>query len=187
MAFLGLQVPHETGRLLSEIDVPGERESVESFHITLLYLGEKVPMETVAKAMVVTEGVTASTTPFTVRTRLVTCFPKNEAGVPIICRVESDALHEFRAELAAAFDREGIEYSKRFPEYKPHVTLAYSDELIFDESIPTVEWGAHESVLWAGDRADGRLTITFPFSLHAPKVTSIPPERAVAARFLGGR
>lgn len=186
MAFLGITVPHETARLLSEIEVPGDPEPPDQFHITLLYLGDNIPMATIAEAMKATYEVTSDTRPFSVKTELLTCFPGGEDGVPVICKIESPALMVFRARLAEAFDQAGIEYSKRFPEFKPHMTLAYAPEPIVEQVIPPVEWGAHGAVLWAGDKADGRLTITFPFSLKAPKVLSMPPAARVASRFAGG-
>lgn len=168
MAFIGLSVPHETARLLSKIEAPGARESTDSYHITLLFLGSDVPMDEVTRAIKVAYEVAATTKPFTVRTNLRTTFPGNEDGIPVICRIQSDELLEFRAKLAAAFDQEGVSYSKRY-EYNPHMTLAYTDAPVPDLAFPMVEWGAHEMVLWAGDQSDERLTVTFPFSLENPR------------------
>ena len=176
MAFLGLKIPHETARLLAEIECDGKREAPSSYHITLLFLGSDVPIETLAKAVVATHKVVAETRPFTVFTNRVCCFPKNEDGVPIICRVDSDDLYDLQAKLAKAYDDVGIEYSKKY-EYKPHVTLAYSDKEIEERRIPKLEWGAHEVVLWGGDSGDNRLVVTFPLSLETS-----PPTRAIAAR-----
>jgi len=180
MAFLGIEIPHPTARLLSEIDVPGEREAPSAMHITLLYIGKDVPINTLAEAMKATYTVTSKTKPFTVRTSNVTSFPANpDDGIPIIARVESDALHELRSAVAAAFDKASVEFNKKFPTYRPHVTLSYSkEEPVQEITIPTVEWGAHELVLWGGDEADRRLIITFPFSLEGMN------ER-VANRYLG--
>lgn len=166
MSMIGIRVPHETGRLLTELDVPGERESMDGLHITLLYIGKSTPIEEIAKAMVTTYSVTTKTRPFTVRTNRLTCFPRNDDGVPIICRIDSDPLHDFRANLAAAFDTAGVAYNNKFPDYSPHVTLSYADEMIEEMRIPTVEWGAHEVVLWGGDDGDRKIIVTFPFSLE---------------------
>ena len=168
MAFLGIRVPHETARILSEINVPGEKEAPSSMHITLLYIGKEVPIDSLAEAMKAAYSVTARTKPFTVRTSRVTSFPINpDDGYPIIARVESDALHELRSTLVSTFTEAGVEFSNKYPDYKPHVTLSYSKENGLDEvTIPTVEWGAHEAVLWGGDDGDRRLVITFPFSIE---------------------
>jgi 2'-5' RNA ligase len=183
MAFIGIKVPHETARLLSEVEVPGTRESPSSFHVTLLFLGSKVPVETLAEALKATLSVTTQTRPFTVSTSRVTAFPKGDDGFPIICPVSSDALHDLQAKLRASYDAAGIEYSKRFPEYKPHVTLSYSEKEVEERRIPTVEWGAHECVLWGGDEGDRRLIMSFPFSIE-----TLPPpiEERVAQRYIAG-
>lgn len=166
MAFLGLRVPPETARLLSEIDVPGKKESRDRYHITLLFLGDNIDIKVLSKALEVTYAVTSETKPFTVQVNRVSSFPGGDDGVPIICPVNSDPLHDLRQKLADDYDSAGIEYSKRFPEYKPHVTLSYGEEAIEERRVTTVEWGAHELVLWGGDQGDGRLVITFPFALE---------------------
>lgn len=181
MAFLGIRVPHETSRLLGEVEVPGKREAASHFHITMLFLGKDVPIEVLQKALLATYEVTSRTKPFSVRTSTLTCFPKNEDGVPIICRVDSDSLHELREKIRLSYERHEVPFSNKFPEYKPHVTLAYADEEIEERRIPTVEWGAHELVLWGGDSGDRRLIITFPFSLD----TSHEMAERVAKRFVG--
>lgn len=183
MAFVGIRVPHETARLLSEIDVPGKKDSTAHFHVTVIHLGDNVPIETLAKTMVATFGVTSKLRPFTVSTSRVTCFPakdKPDAKVPIICRVDSDALHDLWKNLCSAYDSAGIEYSKRFPEFKPHVTVAWTEEPMEEKRIPIVEWGAHEVVLWGGDDGDRRVVVTFPLSLKTSALS-----KRVASRFLG--
>lgn len=169
MAFLGLSVPAPTARLLSEVDYGGvgEATGTDTYHITICYLGKEIPMGRIGKALPVIFDVTSHTKPFTVGTNQVTTFPSNPDGTPVICRVVSDALHELRDNLWAALDDAGIEYDKKYPEFKPHVTLAYAKEDVeIDKEFPTVEWGAHELVLWGGDSGDGRLVVNFPFSLE---------------------
>ena len=181
MSFLGLKVPHETARLLSELDVPGRKEPVGNFHVTILHLGDNVPIEELAKALIATYEVSSKTPPFSVSTNKLSCFPaKPDAEVPLICHVDSDELHDLRDRLCASYDAAGIQYSKKFPEYLPHLTLGWGKEQVADQRIPTVEWGAHELVLWGGDDGDRRVVITFPFSL---KVASMP--RRVLARYVG--
>lgn len=175
MAFLGLKVPPETARLLSEIECDGKKEAPSSYHITLLFLGSEVPIETLAKALVTTYNITSQTRPFTVSTNRVCCFPKNEDGVPVICRVDSDPLYDLQAQLAKAYDDAGIEYSKKY-EYKAHLTLAYGETEIEEKRIPKLEWGAHEIVLWGGDTGDNRVVMHFPFSLD----TTPQPQELVA-------
>jgi len=187
MSFIGFRVPHETARLLSELDVPGEKDPVDHFHVTVIHLGDDVAIETLAQALVATFKVTSQTAPFTVSTSRVSCFPKKtspksakDGKVPVICRIESDSLHRLQQNLKVSLKAAGVGFSDKFPEFKPHVTLAWADANIEDKRIPTVEWGAHELVLWGGDQGDRKLIITFPFSL---RMASMP--KRVIARYVG--
>ena len=149
MAFIGLKVPHETARLLGQIKVEGEKVELSEMHVTVLFLGSDLPIETIAKATQVAYEVTCRTKPFTVATKLVTSFPQNQDGIPVIARVESGALHVLRGALTAAFDAAGVPYDKKYPDYKPHITLAYlrgAERALPDMNLPSLEWGAGELV-----------------------------------------
>ena len=187
MSFIGFRVPHETARLLSEIDVPGDKDSTDHFHVTIIHLGDEVPIETLGKAFVATFKVSSKTAPFTVSTSRISCFPQKNSPksarddkVPVICRIESDPLHMLQQNLKESLNAAGVPFEDKFPEYKPHVTLAWNATAIDDKRIPTVEWGAHELVLWGGDEGDRRVVITFPFS-HKTAALS----KRVGARYVG--
>jgi len=166
MAALMFQVPSETARILHELEVPGNPEKHDP-HITVLYLGKDVPIETISEMLPVIYQVTSRTAPFSVSTNHVGYFPPGDDGMPIIAKIQSPPLHDFRKVLTSAFDDHGIEYDKKFPDYKPHTTLAYAPdrEEPFELDIPEISWGCHELVLWGSNRGTGRLTINFPFSL----------------------
>jgi 2'-5' RNA ligase len=173
MSFLGIRVPHEISRLLSAIEIPGEKVPRDEMHISLLYVGKQTPIEQLVKVIMAAFPVTSECTPFTVTTRRVTSFPTNpDDGVPIIAPIESATLHDLHSSLCKAFDDAKVEYSKKYPIYKPHVTLGYSKdpgvfaEMVADKDIvPAVEWGVGEIVLWGGDKGDDKLCVTFPFRL----------------------
>ncbi len=179
MAFLGLQVPHETARLLGGLAVPGTREAVSSLHVTMFYFGEDLDIERLTEIIRVTYQTMNGTKPFTVRTSQLTSFPKGKDSKPIICRIESDALHDLRDKIKGAYEAEGVEFSNNYPDYKPHVTLAYAEEEFEEKRIPTVEWGAHELVLWGGDSGDNALVVHFPFALSDLEKSAVK----VAQRF----
>jgi 2'-5' RNA ligase len=168
MAFLGIRVPHETGRLLAKVDAPGEKTSVSEMHITLLHLGDNWPVAELCKALEPTYNVVSETQPFLVSMKKMTHFskgPNSDDKFPIISRVESKELHNFRDEIAKAFDKEKIEFSKLHKDYKPHITLAYSDEEPDDvEFEHPVEFVVQEIVLWGGDHGDDRIFVTFPLA-----------------------
>jgi 2'-5' RNA ligase len=187
MSFLGLCIPHETARLLSGIEVPGKREAVSSLHVTMFYFGEHLSIDRITEIIQATFGVVQDTEPFTVRTSLVSSFPKGDDGAPIICRVESDSLHSLRARIQAAYEDAGVDYANNYPEYTPHVTLSYAEEDGFeDKQIPVVEWGAHELVLWGGDSGDDVLVVTFPLALDDLGKTAKREASRVVRRYMEG-
>ena len=145
----------------------------------MLYLGDQVPIEQLAKCVMATYEVTSQTAPFTVQTSQVTTFaPNPDDGVPIIARIVSPPLHALQAALKASFLRHGVTFNNQYPEYRPHTTLGYAqDPLVHadglaEQAIPLIEWGVGEMVLWGGDSGDDRLVVTFPFAL-APSKTAM--------------
>jgi len=109
-----------------------------------------------------TYNIISKTKPFLAEIDEVTCFPKREGKVAIIAPVKSEELHEVRDKLAKEFDKSGIEFSKNFKDFKPHVTLSYADEEIDKFEIEPVKFSIQEVVLWGGDHGDNRIFITFP-------------------------
>jgi len=139
-------------------------------HITLLHFGDDIPVEQIAKALPAIFEVVVNTKPLLAKTNLVSCFDSGESEVyPIICRIESAELHVLWERVKAACDAVGVTYSKKYPEYIPHVTLSYSKEKMTDQLISPVMWTVSELVLWGGDSGDEKLTITFPFALTLSK------------------
>lgn len=162
MAFLGIRIPHETGRLLSGIEVPGKNVAPSDMHITILHFEENWPISEIAHALEATYDVVSKIKPFLVETDKVICFPKREEQCAIVALMKSAELHELRDKLAKEFDDCKIEYSKTFKDYKPHVTLSYNDEEIDDFDIEPLEFSVSEIVLWGGDHGDNRIFVTFP-------------------------
>jgi 2'-5' RNA ligase len=187
MAFVGIAVPASTSRLFGDIDVPGEKTPRDHHHITLVYIGDQIPIEVLAEAIKATYAVTSQTRPFTVRTTRVASFPVNpddQQGHPVIAHIESDELHELRANLTDHFKDAGVSFNQKYPKYRPHVTLAYAPEAVEEFRIPTIEWGAHEVVLWGGDSGDQRLTVNFPLALsHSVTATEAATTDRVVERF----
>jgi 2'-5' RNA ligase len=171
MSFIGLRISHEVARMFSAIDVPGKKVPLEEMHVTSLYLGKNIPLETIGRAVVASAEVAEATRPFRLAVERRTSFPVGDDGVPIICPVQSPELHDLNARLRAALDKHGVEYSKKFTEYKPHVTLAYAEEEIVDEPVGPLEWSAYEMVMWGGDAGDERLSATFPFAFPKKAAT----------------
>jgi 2'-5' RNA ligase len=169
MAFLGIKVPLEVGRLLNQIDVPGEKISTSEMHITLLHFQSEWPITELAKSIEATYEVASKFHPFLVSINKVTSFSKNpEGNCPIIGKVESNELMKLRKKLAENFDDCDIDFSKTHKDFKPHVTLAYAEDKPDDAKIHPVEFVVSEIVLWGGDHGDDRIFVTFP--LAGPKM-----------------
>jgi 2'-5' RNA ligase len=162
MAFLGIKVPHEVGRILKKIEVPGKKEPDSEYHITIAFFGDDWPVSEAAKTLETTFETLKNFKPFKVKTNKISCFPGGGNGVPILAKMESEELHKLNEKLKAAYDKEDIEYSKIHKEYKPHITLSYADKKVDEEKIEPVEFMVHEIVLWCGDNGDDRLFVTFP-------------------------
>ncbi len=163
MAFLGIRVPHEAGRLLTNIKVPGKATAPSEMHITLLHFEENWPISEMVKAIEVTYDIVSKVKPFLVMTEKVICFPPRDDKAAIVAQVKSAELHELREQLAKEFDKSKIEFSKTFKDYKPHITLSYNDKEIDGFDIdPPAEFVVQEIVLWGGDHGDDRIFVTFP-------------------------
>lgn len=171
MAFLGIRVPAEVGRLITGLEVPGKKESVSEYHITILCFDDNWPISEISKALEATYDVVSKISPFRVKAKKVSHFPKHEDNpIPIIAPIDSDDLHDLHEKLAKAFDSDKIEFKKTFKDFKPHITLAYSDDEHDDFTIePALEFTVSEIVLWGGDHGEDRIFVTFP--LKGPERT----------------
>jgi 2'-5' RNA ligase len=175
-------MPAETGRLLSEIEVPGEAVDFGHAHITVVYLGDDVPLEQVLKAAGVCFEVAQAMRPIKCATRHTQCFPPGDEGKhPIICPIDSPDLHVVKAAIDAGLDAAGVPFSKKWPEYRPHTTLAYADAPCDTIQFDPIEWTAFELTVWGGDHRDSRIVITVPFSFKSDAKLATK----VAARWLG--
>jgi 2'-5' RNA ligase len=171
LAFLGIRVPSDVGRLITGLDVPGDRESPSEYHITLLCFEDNWPISEVSKALETTYDVISKIEPFSVKATKVSHFPKREDNpIPIIAPIKSEELQDLHKKLAKAFDSDKIDFKKTFKDFKPHITLAYSKDEHDDFEIdPPIEFVINEVVLWGGDHVEDRIFITFP--LKGPERT----------------
>ena len=178
MAFIGIKIPHEVGRLLKAIDVDGKKVPDSEYHITIALFSEDWPVSEAAKSLEATYKVLKKVKPFKVSVKKVSCFPGGANGVPVFAKVESDELHELNDKLKETYDEEDIEFSKIHKEFKPHITLSYSDKKIDEKEIEEIEFVVHEIVLWCGNNGDDRLFVTFPLSNQTKKESSFAINKA---------
>ncbi len=155
MAFIGLKVPASAARALSSIEVPaGAPIPEEEMHVTLLYLGKGIPVVNALGAAMGCHTVAVRWKPFMVHAAALMSFPENpDDGLPVIARVVSSELGKFREEVRVAMDKMSIPYSNKYPEYKPHVTLAYAaggTPPVTAVKIGPVSWEVRELTVWGG-------------------------------------
>lgn len=170
MAFIGLTVPSGTARLIETLDVPGERKAASQMHVTILYLGKDLPFDIISKAMIATINVCQKTNPFICGVKDVSSFPRNpDDGVPIILPVLSSGLHRLRNSLIEEFTTLGVPFSNKYPDFKPHVSVAFvKDDGFGSYSSPMdgpLTWTASEIIIWGGNKNDELVSINCPFSL----------------------
>src|SRR6185312_833608 len=103
----GVRIDSSVGRMLKEIEVPGETESSSEYHITILCFADNWPIKEVTKALEATYDVVNEQKPFSVTIKCVDSFPKyKDNPLPIIARVESEEIHELSDKLKKKFDEE---------------------------------------------------------------------------------
>lgn len=180
MSLIGFRLPVEAGLLLEQAEVPGDRESSSDFHVTSVYPGRSTPVVTLAKILVVVQRVSERFGPFDVTLADIASFPAGDDGVPVICPVDSPEMHAFHHAVKAGLDAAGVPYSKKWPEYKPHVTLSYvrdgSVKEVVGKLASPVSFTLYGASLW-GDEGCGMIRAEVPFPAS--------PIQRMAARLLG--
>lgn len=170
MAFIGIRIPSDVSRLLSSIEIPGDKCDTASMHITLLCLEDNCPIDVIAKTLEATYNVVHDFKPFLVKTNKVEYFSVEENNpYPLIAKIESEELHNLNKKLKKVLDDNNIKYSKKFKDYKPHITLSFSEEKPEEFEIDEVDFYVHELVLWGGQHGDDRVFVTFPLKCPEKK------------------
>ena len=164
MSMVSVPVPREVSRLFTTLEIDGNR--TPSDHITILNLGDALLMETIVKTIPFIYNITSNMDPFLVTAKRITTFPSGENGYPIIAPVEAPQLHELHNKLKRVFKRNNINYSDKYPKYKPHVTLGYHNKKINKIKLPKTQWQVNEIALYCGDQQDERIYVSFPLSLN---------------------
>jgi 2'-5' RNA ligase len=155
VAFIGIRIPDDVTNQFSSIEVNGTKEPPEKMHVTLAFLGEGVLIPSVLRALSVCLGVGAQYAPMDLTAALVMCFPPDPEGkTPVVARLVSPVIFTLRQALVKGLEKTKVEYSKRHPQYKPHVTLAYADGPKEPMIIPAIRWRAEYITIWGGDNGD---------------------------------
>lgn len=172
MAMIGLKVPEEICERLAKISVPGKKISPEEMHITMFYFEDKLKIKDVVNIVQAMYEVTKKFDAIPIKGNVISTFKKGDDGVPVIVSILSEDLIDIRKKMAKKFDDADIKYSKKWPEFKPHLTLSYSPKEMEDKKLEkNISWKASEVVLWAGDwHSDPGILVSMP--LHLSKKAS---------------
>ncbi len=167
MTMIYIKVPEDICKTLSKISVPGEKLEAEEMHITLFYFEHDLKIKDMIKIFNIMYNITKKNDALNIKLTTISSFKKGADGVPIIIPIESDDLINFRKEIAKKFDNEAIKYSKKWPEFKPHLTLSYSKKEMNDKKIDKpIKFKTTELILIAGEEIDDGVIVSVPFDLN---------------------
>lgn len=131
----------------------GRQETDKSpSHITILYLGSVLPALEKKLLRVVNE-VCEATKPFVASLKRPRKFVNDKGQIILHSPVKSGRLVRFHDNLRAALLNAGIQVDNKFPEFKPHITIAYCNnkkELKqYKEIRPEGEWIVNSIWIWS--------------------------------------
>jgi GNAT superfamily N-acetyltransferase len=134
-------------------------EQPEKLHVTLAYLGKADALSTEQRRGILRlAGEWARRGPFTQYVTGVHCFRTDDADASdaVVALIAPTVLTEARVRLMEQLHAIGVHPDMKFPEYKPHMTLAYIPR---DSEVPQFDLGASGVVL-------DRLVVTFGNEEH---------------------
>jgi 2'-5' RNA ligase len=187
--WIGIKVPQDVCDILRKIDVIGKHD--KTYHITVIYVGEQTP-EDFARTTQVLYDFLDDVKPFSIKTNKVISFNKNDDDeIPVVCKIESSELMKLQKKLCDLLDKEKIQYSKKWPEYKPHICLSYAKETVKDFKIPKIEFECDSFELWYGyngSEIETSINITENYKsqlLHKTIISYLFNEEANSLNFIG--
>lgn len=178
MALLGLEVPVDICQHLQKVKVPGSRDL--SDHLTMFYFEDKLSPKKIAKICEVLSETIAKTKPFDCIIKQISSFPSGDDGIPIKADVTSKKLISLRAEIAKVFDQNKIAFSKKFPDFKPHITLSYHSDDFDKVKIDPITWSVTNLVIWGGSSEEKGIDVKIPLG----QKTASSPLKLVAGHYL---
>lgn len=166
MAFLGIKIPTEISRSISNLEIDGVKQDSAKLHITLFYFEKEVSITAISKILKSTfKVVSGDVKPFTLKADKISSFQK-EGSIPVILPIKSKELIDLREQLRAQFKIDEITFDESFSDYKPHITLAYAESFKKDVAIDKIEIPVSEIVFFSGKYGcSDRIIITFPLNI----------------------
>lgn len=100
----------------------------DDYHLTLLYFPE-ISDDNFKLLFAFLESLLPLVDPVQARGYEISAFPRGDTGVPVILHCEATSqLKVLRETMVQFCSQHGIEFSKKYPKWQPHVTLAYSQD-----------------------------------------------------------
>lgn len=151
MSFIGIKIPYEVSKKLDKIKVPGQKEDIDEYHITLIHFSEEHSIKDIFKITSILTNFLNEFKTFEVKTHQLTCFPKfQENPVPIITKIQGKKLFELQSKLKNELEKMEVDFSKTFKEYKPHITLSYAEKEIESKEIQQLSFEVNEITYFGG-------------------------------------
>lgn len=166
MAYIYIPVPYTTALELLEYPVQGEKEDVATMHVTLVSFDQDMTDAEIARIQAVMQPLHRVSSILAMQVKRIGCFPSGSHGCPIIGHIEGVGIHKLQGSLRYLLDRSGIEYSKKFPVYRPHTTLSYAKDPISDRTVAPIEWTAGSMIFDTGSRRERKTLHTYFFQKH---------------------
>lgn len=139
--------------IAAQFPIEGRQDEDKSpVHVTVLFVGSLVPAAEKKLLRVVNE-VCEQINPFIVSLKRPRKFVNDKGQIILHSPVKSGRLVRFHDNLRAALLNAGIQIDNKFPEFKPHITIAYVNskkELKQYKDIkPEGEWLLDSVWIWS--------------------------------------
>lgn len=164
MSYIGIKVPQNICEILKTIDVGGERCDTSDYHITICILEDDPHEKDLIKIIDSAYSAVKSVEPFEINCEKISSF-NSEDKYPIHAALNSEDLMNLHDKIESNLKDSGVDIDDKFKNYKPHITLAYSDERIKDLKIKNISFLVQELVIVIGDADHTKLNITIPLYL----------------------
>jgi len=128
MTMLSISVPENISKILQSISLNSEIiQGDKSDHCTCFYFEDDgMEIETVLKIIPLVYKITQKIKPFIVNIKSYDSFSEGKYGFPIVSKINSKELIKLRNDIKDIFEENDIDFSKKFPKFVPHITLAYA-------------------------------------------------------------
>lgn len=138
------------------------------YHITLTYLPDQGRADVGDKLLTAVKQAVNKSSPLVLSHENLFSFENHGKGFPAIVAVgavspaEPTALHDLKALIDHELKELGVEYSQKWPVFRPHITLGYTD-------VPTLPckcahvWVPAAVEIWYGmDASEGKDSVHLP-------------------------